>query len=485
MERKTEPPSCCMKNIMAMPRGTSARGRTFGAPGWRLEAAADSEAVDDLVANPVAATCAHCKGRKHAAADGAETRRKQHGGNVISDALGEYGAHDTHDDQGQNQRDGADSCFHGRLTLGRLEPNDWVLDDDHHSTGEEEHEKHTATDGTVKMTRVGAMAVSGVRTSTARKATSRTAKVTRRPMVRGVEQGKVGVETLDSFMTPTMASDPVATPPGTKLTLASDPVETAPGTKPTMTPDRFTTPSDRASFASLPREIRDKIYCLAVPHSCDFRLFFGRHRPPSRTYRILSPQVSTSMYVGRHRPPSRDYRILSPQASTCMYANEACAMFFKRNSFRVQIEHLQPLLDEDGISSVFHTVWNDVRVVPKGRFDVKTCLRDIVIDITMDQKMVELAGRIGLLLECLALRRVKVVLDGGRYELKYAITTIYGAFKALAEKLGRHLMFSLAVDMMYYYGQREDDERFIGDLEKLETVARDEDSDSEDDNSGK
>ena len=160
-------------------------------------------------------------------------------------------------------------------------------------------------------------------------------------------------------------------------------------------------------------------------------------------------------------------------------------MFFKRNSFRVQIEHLQPLLDEDGISSVFHTVWNDVRVVPKGRFDVKTCLRDIVIDITMDQKMVELAGRIGLLLECLALRRVKVVLDGGRYELKYAITTIYGAFKALAEKLGRHLMFSLAVDMMYYYGQREDDERFIGDLEKLETVARDEDSDSEDDNSGK
>ena len=113
-----------MKNIMAMPRGTSARGRTFGVPGWRLEAAADSEAVDDLVANPVAATCAQCKGRKHAAADGAESRRKQHGGNVISDAHGEYGAHDTHDDQGQNQRDGADSCFHGRLTLGRLEPND-------------------------------------------------------------------------------------------------------------------------------------------------------------------------------------------------------------------------------------------------------------------------------------------------------------------------------------------------------------------------
>ena len=158
-------------------------------------------------------------------------------------------------------------------------------------------------------------------------------------------------------------------------------------------------------------------------------------------------------------------------------------MFFKRNRFRVRIEHLQSLLGEAGISSVFHTVWNDVRVVPKGRFDVKTCLRDIVIDITMDQKMVELAGRIGLLLKCLTLRRVEVVLDGGRHELKYAITTISGAFKALAEKLGRHLRFSLAVDTIYPYGQREDDERFIGDLETLETIARDEDSDSEDDNS--
>lgn len=42
-----------------------------------------------------------------------------------------------------------------------------------------------------RTTRVGAMAVSGVRTSTARKATSNTAKVTRRPIIRDADQGKV------------------------------------------------------------------------------------------------------------------------------------------------------------------------------------------------------------------------------------------------------------------------------------------------------
>ncbi|MCJ1467455.1 hypothetical protein MMC07_006080 [Pseudocyphellaria aurata] len=37
MERKTEPPSCCMKNIKVLPRGTSAHGRTLWAPVGRSE----------------------------------------------------------------------------------------------------------------------------------------------------------------------------------------------------------------------------------------------------------------------------------------------------------------------------------------------------------------------------------------------------------------------------------------------------------------
>lgn len=39
------------------------------------------------------------------------------------------------------------------------------------------------------MTRVGAMAVSGIRTSTTPKMTSKMAKATKRPMIRGVDHG--------------------------------------------------------------------------------------------------------------------------------------------------------------------------------------------------------------------------------------------------------------------------------------------------------
>ena len=76
-----------------------------------------------------------------------------------------------------------DAGLDGRLAMGGLEPDRQVVDDGHHSAGEEEHEKHAATDGTVKTTRVGTMTVFGVRASTARKAMNRTAKVTRIELV--------------------------------------------------------------------------------------------------------------------------------------------------------------------------------------------------------------------------------------------------------------------------------------------------------------
>ena len=100
--------------------------------------------------------------------------------------------------------------------------------------------------------------------------------------------------------------------------MTSDPMVTPSDATPTTTPNVRTSPSDQASFASLPREIRDKIYRLALPHSMEMTLKFGPR--PSR--------------------PSC-YGILSPLASTSMYANEACEMLLKSNKIRVGVQHLQ------------------------------------------------------------------------------------------------------------------------------------------------
>ena len=78
--------------------------------------------------------------------------------------------------------------------------------------------------------------------------------------------------------------------------MASDPVTTS-DTEPTMTTDPAAIPlppsivrssPDKASFASPPREIRDKIYRLAPPHSCKISLVFAYALWPSGKYMILS-----------------------------------------------------------------------------------------------------------------------------------------------------------------------------------------------------
>ncbi len=223
--------------------------------------------------------------------------------------------------------------------------------------------------------------------------------------------------------------------------------------------DTVTTPSHQASFASLPREIRDEIYRLVIPHSCSIKIIF----------------------VDTPTRPSGGYSILLPQASTYTYANEAGAMLFKRNIICVKDKQLQMMLGEDGINYVYHGFANYVWALSKGRFDVKPWLRIIRIELSMEDEMGELAGGIGLLLKCSALRKVTVVLHGGRSLLKRAIRTIFDAFKALAEKLGGRLIFTLIRRIFNDDGEREPYEELIGDLEKLETMAaRDEDSDSED-----
>ena len=247
-----------------------------------------------------------------------------------------------------------------------------------------------------------------------------------------------------------MAPDPVMTPPDTKLIIATDPAVDFLPTTSVMTPDMAVASPDQANFASLPREIRDEIYRLALPQSCKIWVtVFGAHSRSSRLYQILSLQASNSTY-----------------------ANEARAMCFEKNVFYVGIEKLQVFLGEDGV---------------KYGFDVKPFLRDIVLKIFMDDRMDELAERISLLSKCPTLRSVAAILDCtaillNRSDLKCAMKTIFGAFKALAEKLGRRLKFSL----IYRHkdgGIPVNQRRTIEGLEKLEAVVHDEESDPEDRNS--
>ena len=147
------------------------------------------------------------------------------------------------------------------------------------------------------------------------------------------------------------------------LNMASDTVAThldANSTMTPMTPAIVTTPADQASFASLPREIRDEIYHLALPHSWVIRLTSNRRLTRHRRF--------TSK---RRTRPSSIFRILSPQASTSTYANEACAMLSQRNKFSIHIKDLKVLLGEDGISCVFPEWDRCAHLVPKGCFDVK------------------------------------------------------------------------------------------------------------------
>ena len=245
-----------------------------------------------------------------------------------------------------------------------------------------------------------------------------------------------------------IASDSV-TRPDIQPTILSEVTASPSDAKFTATPDTPTSPADQANFASLPREIRDKIYRLALPYLCHITLRFS---PPQSH-------------------PSRGYRILSPKASNSTYANEARAMFFNRNIFHISNKRLQVLLGDEGISFMYHPLARFVHVRAKGRFNPKLWLRNVVIEIKMED-MDELAGRIGLLFDCPALRDVAVVLFGGQWALARTLNTLSSAFQVLAEKLGRRLKFSMLVECRDQNMGVTTKEHWDGNLEKLKTLAR-------------
>ena len=246
-----------------------------------------------------------------------------------------------------------------------------------------------------------------------------------------------------------MASEPTTTPHYTKVTMPSNPTVTPSDVTPIIIPNVRTSRSHQASFASLPREIRDEIYLLALPY---FETIYFSSGP-------LLPGPSSC-------------EILSPLASTPTYAKEACEMLLKRNQISVGLENIPLMLGEDGTSFLcdLHSLFSDV--VTLTCIDVKSWLRVVVIHIELKGFTAELAGRVSLLLECPALQWVDVVIERGygNFRLRYEIETLSCAFKALAEKLGRRLTFCVRSLIPDHWSKRY--VGFDGDLEQLETLVR-------------
>ncbi|KAL8775985.1 MAG: hypothetical protein Q9213_008416 [Squamulea squamosa] len=220
-----------------------------------------------------------------------------------------------------------------------------------------------------------------------------------------------------------------------------------------LTTEAMATPCPQTSFASLPRELRDKIYRLALPHSCEIKLTLRSHP------------------LG----PSESFRILSPQASNGMIAEEACETLFRRNTLKIRIADLPMLLGENGISSVYEFYEKHFYVIPGGQTNVKSWLRQVNLILDMNNDMDKLAERLGFLHDCHFLKEVIVTLHGNHSLLKANMGYIQDGFKVLKGKLGRHLAFVKYVNSQAFseeYGERV---RYVGDLDDLEKIVQGDD----------
>jgi hypothetical protein len=103
-----------------------------------LEAEADTQAEDDLVADPLGGWGAGGKGCEHATADGHQDCGEEDKWHVVSEGDGEDPGCDGGKDLGHNQRNIIDARLHCADTVDSLEP-DWkIIDHNEESTAEAE-----------------------------------------------------------------------------------------------------------------------------------------------------------------------------------------------------------------------------------------------------------------------------------------------------------------------------------------------------------
>ena len=159
-------------------------------------------------------------------------------------------------------------------------------------------------------------------------------------------------------------------------------------------------------------------------------------------------------------------------------------MLFQSNIIRVFNEDLPGLLANDQhtqqpISYAYYYVpRSELHGVPRITFDVKACIRRVVVLIDVIKGWNGFSDRIGLLLKCPELQEVDVFIWKNP-ELLIDITGhISDAFKPLAEKTGCRLTFrvnnnlSRSSDPEKLWGKA----RFYDNLKELEDAALDQKS---------
>ena len=229
----------------------------------------------------------------------------------------------------------------------------------------------------------------------------------------------------------------------------------------TMTPTAIMASTQSTTFASLPREIRDKIYGLVLPHSQTLQ--FGSIHP--MPFSSLIPQMGNC-------------RILATYASGPQFAREACMIFFQNNTIRVSERWLPKMLSEGPFANLssYYMYCSYPYGAPMIHFDVKTWIRRITVELKSDQKMDGLADRVGLLSLCPVLREVKVFIWKYPNPLKRIIGSISNALKPLEEKKGCRLRIYVDSFPSYPFDYIWSGENIFCSLKELEDAIRDKES---------
>ncbi len=94
-----------------------------------LQAQADADAVERLVADPLRRRRVHLKRRQQAGANRPDDRRGKHEWRVVSEDRDQAAGQNRHNDDAEHHGNVVDARLHGRHALDRLEPNGYVKDE--------------------------------------------------------------------------------------------------------------------------------------------------------------------------------------------------------------------------------------------------------------------------------------------------------------------------------------------------------------------
>lgn len=206
--------------------------------------------------------------------------------------------------------------------------------------------------------------------------------------------------------------------------------------------------SPPTSFLSLPRELRDEIYTLALepwaPKFC----------------RITVPPYRSCTYPGFYAC----FNLLRPAASNLQIALEARDFFFRKYTFEVAPWEVTNFLEGS----------TDISLRPMRGFDFKPWVQNLAITVRYLEEIrpgkflgrsYELLGQLALLSECPALRKVAVEIIVPGYKihechLHDTLETLVEVLEAFGEHMGEVWRVKIATYLIQCYFSETKEHRF-------------------------